>query len=359
MIKTRKTDTVLRLLSIFLLFSLLFAAGCKKGSDQPKTPGLSLIEGVPIYDKGVALKTDHFTVTSGMLAFFFYSYGGAELAKMEKIKPYDAQKSLHDQEFQNGISFYDAIMNATLQKVSELVIYCEAAHAAGFTLNDTQRMAIEQDLAQMAMDAAAGYSMTLDAYLQREYGRLMTEADMRLVLECEMLASLYSVTVNRTLEEGITDEQIAQCVREHGFDDKTPSRNLAYLRIPHVEGKPNEAAVAQARAALPDSPAPSTLEALSNLGSFMHEQDLTPQNTTVKALADWLFHTDRAPLDRGEVEANGATYILLYTGNGMSYGEVSAKMRLYDEAYAAWYQGWVERLTFGYNYDVIDGYDVE
>jgi hypothetical protein len=38
LIKTRKTDTVLRLLSIFLLFSLLLAAGCQKGSDQPKTP---------------------------------------------------------------------------------------------------------------------------------------------------------------------------------------------------------------------------------------------------------------------------------------------------------------------------------
>ena len=358
MIKTRKTHTVLRLLSIFLLFSLLFAAGCKKGSDSPKTPGLSLIEGVPIYDEGVALRTDHVTVSAGMMAFFFYRYGGAEMAEMEKITTYDAQRSLHEQEFQNGISFYDAIMNATLQKVSELVIYCEAAHAAGFTLNDTQRAAIEQELVQMAMDAAADHSMTLEAYLQHEYGPLMTEADMRAVLECEMLASLYSVTVNRTLEEGITDEQIARCVRERGFDDETPSRNVAYLSIPFVDGKANEKAVARARAALYETPAPSTLEALGELGTFRHERDLTPQNTTVKALADWLFHADRALLDRGEVEAGGATYILLYTGNGASYGEVLAKMHLYDEAFAAWYQGWVEALTFGYNYDVLDSYDV-
>ncbi|MBQ9778008.1 MAG: hypothetical protein IJW22_03690, partial [Clostridia bacterium] len=72
-------------------------AACKRGSDVPISPGLSLIEGEPIFDKKIALRTDHFIITPGMMAFYFYDYGGAVMARMEKEKPYEKTKSLHDQ----------------------------------------------------------------------------------------------------------------------------------------------------------------------------------------------------------------------------------------------------------------------
>ena len=42
----------------------------------------------------------------------------------------------------------------------------------------------------------------------------------------------------------------------------------------------------------------------------------------------------------------------------MTYAEVEARRALFDSAYATWYNGWVEALTFGYNYDCLDSYDV-
>ena len=342
------------LLCLLLLFSLF---GCKRGSDVPLSDGLSLIEGEPIYDSDVAMQTDHFTVTPGMMAFFFYSYGGELLVEMEKTVPFDSSKTLHEQIFRDELTFYDVLMNSTLQKVSEMLIYCEAAKEAGVTLTAEQKTAIASEITALRMDAATN-GMEADPYLQRFYGPLMTVQDLQSVYECEALATAYSATVTDELEGAITEDRIEGYVRDHGLSDKTPSRNIAYLAIPYAAGVADESKVSTVLAALQNAPKLDTLQGFSSMGSFGSEQDLAPENTGVSAISEWLFAGGRAVGDYGRVEAGGATYILIYTDNGMSYAEVSARMSLYDAAYADWYNGWVERLTFGYNYDILDSYDI-
>lgn len=316
-----------------------------------------MIEGVPIYDETVAMQTDHFTVTPGMMAYLFYGYGGALIAEMEKEVPYDGTKTLHDQIYKNGLSFYDVLMNSTLQKASEMLIYCEAAKAAGVDLSDEQRASLENTMMSLRFEAAS-YSMELDAYLQRFYGPLITAADLQRVYEYEALAAAYSATVTKMLEDAITAEQIKAYAAEHGLTDDTPSRSIAYLAIPYVNGAANETAVVAAYNAVKDAPIPSTLAAFTDKGSYGEEKDLTRDNMGVQALEKWLFDEASSVGDYGRVETAGATYILIYTGNGMSFAEVSARMSLYDNAFADWYNGWVERLTFGYNYDILDRYDI-
>ena len=345
------------LITVLVLLLLLSFASCKKGSDVPLSPGLSMIEGEPVYDENVALRTDHFTVTPGMMAYFFYDYGGEVLVAIEQSKPFDASKSLHEQAYDDQRSFYDVIMNATLQKVSELLIYCEAAKAAGVELTETQRAAIEQELYTLTMTAAMD-SQTADAYLQARYGPLISKDAFKQVLELELLASAYSVTVNRELENGITTAQIEAYAAENDLSDNTLSRNMAYVVIPHVNGKTDETKISEVLTALQASPKAETLQTYSADLTVGKEDNLTPDNVGVQAIKDWLFDSARAKGDCGRVAGEGCTYVVLYTDNGMSYGHVSARMYLYDAAYATWYNGWVEALHFGYNYDVIDGYDV-
>jgi uncharacterized protein YerC len=315
-----------------------------------------MIEGEPVHDSGVAMKTDHFTVTPGMMAYFFYSYGGALMAEMEKQVPYDKTKTLHDQTFKDGLSWYDVLMNSTLKRVSEMLIYCEAAKEAGVSLSEAQQASIENRMSSLRIEAAS-YRMELDPYLQRFYGPRITSSDLRTVYEYEALATAHSATVNKMLEDGITQEKIEAYAAEHGLNDATLSRNIAYLAIPYVGNAANEAAVSAVMAAMGSAPDADTLQG-SDKGSFGEERNLTPDNTGVTAISDWLFASGRAVGDWGRVEGVGATYILIYTGNGMSFAHVSARMRLYDNAFADWYNGWVERLCFGYNYDILDSYDI-
>lgn len=344
--------------ALLCLAAVLLSVACR-GSDVPLSPGLSVIEGEPVYDKDVAMRTDRFTVTPGMMAYFFYTYGATVLSGMEQTVPYDESKRLHDQMYTDTLSFYDVIMNETLDKVSRMLIYCEAGAAAGLTLTAEAQKAVEDTLTSYRMQAAIHYDMEIGAYLNALYGPLMTEADLRAVLELESFASSYSLTVESELEQGITEERIRAYAAEQGLTDATPSRNIAYLFVPFTEGAANEAVILQAMNALQASPSEQTLLGLAALGTTGTEKDLTPNNSGIKALEDWLFADGRRVGDYGRVDLDGATYILLYTGNGMSFGEASARMALFDAAYADWYNGWVARLHFGYNYDCLDGYDAK
>lgn len=358
--RCKKTATVLRFFASLLLFALLLSLfSCQRGSDMPLSPGLKVIEGKPLYDKDVAMSTDHFTVTPGMMAYFFYDYGGRLMVQMEQNKSYDETRSLHDQIYEGELSWYDVIMNATLERVCEMLIYCEAAHAAGVELTEAQIATIDEELTRLAMNAAAMYSKTLDEYCQSLYGPLMSAEDLRSVLECEMLANSYSFTVKDTLEGGITDEMVRDAVAHLSFRDDTPSCNISYVAVPYVSGKANDAKVSEILAALKASPNAETLSGYASAGTVGHETNLIPDNTSIQTLSDWLFQTGRRVGDHGRVEAGSYTYVVLYTGNGMTYSEVSMRMHLYDNAYADWYNGWVEALEFGYNYDIIDGYDVD
>ena len=182
-----------------------------------------MIEGEPIYDKDVAMQTDHFTVTPGMMAYFFYDYGGEVLVAMEQTKPFDASRSLHDQIYEGDLSFYDVIMNATLKKVSELLIYCEAAHKAGVSLTEAQKKAIDQEMQTLTMTAAID-SQTADVYLQARYGPLMSKEAFRGVLELELLASTYSVTVNRQLESSITGIRVTKAYTNSKLEEEKFAR---------------------------------------------------------------------------------------------------------------------------------------
>lgn len=130
------------------------------------------------------------------------------------------------------------------------------------------------------------------------------------------------------------------------------------MLIPHKSGVADTESVNEVLAALKGSPEAATLQAFGDRWSVASEQDLTPENVGVSAIATWLFAEERKVGDFASLAAAGVTYIALYTGNGMTFGEVSAKMRLYEIGWNNWYNSWVEKLRFGYNYDVLDSYDV-
>ncbi len=356
----KRTRLALRAVAVMLAaFCVLSLFGCKKGSDVPLSDGLSMIEGVAVYDEDVAMQSDHFTVTPGMMAYFFYTIGGTMMAEMEAEQPFDESLNLHDQQWDDTRSWYDVMMNATLEHVSLLLIYNEAALQAQEALTDAELEEVENTLTRYRTVAAIEHDMGIDDYLQTLYGPLITEADFRAVLEMESLANRYSIELTERLEGEITVDEAQDYAEQAGLDDDTPSRNVAYLYVGRENGTLPEAKVTAALSALQASPTLDTLEGLSTYGLVGEEKNLTPDNSGIPEIGAWLFAEGRKMGDVGRVDLGGACYVLLYTDNGITYAEVSARMALFDEAFAAWYNGWVETLTFGYNYDCLDGYDVQ
>ncbi len=344
------------MLSLLLLCGTLFS--CKGGSEVPLSAGLKLIEGTPVFDEDVAMRTDRFTVSPGMMAYFFYTYGATVMAGMEAQKPFDEDKNLHDQPFNDTQSWYDVIMSETLSHISYMLICCEAAYAEGVTLTDAQKSEIDGSMQAYRMTAAVNYGMELVPYLQSLYGPRMTEADLRAVLELETLASSFSMTVSDRLEASITAAQAKEYADEKGLTDKTPSRNIAYLFLPFENGSAPAQKIGSVLAALQTAPTADTLQA-QGVGKYGEEENITPENGGVKEINEWLFGEGRVMGDYARLDTAGATYLVIYTANGLSFAEVEARRALFDSAFAAWYNEWVERLSFGYNYDCLDSYDAD
>ena len=355
--KTRGVTRALACVFALVLFALSIAS-CQRGSEVPLSEGLKLIEGEPVFDEDVAMKTDRFTVTPGMMAYFFYTYGATVMAGMEAQVPFDESKNLHGQAFNETQSWYDVIMSETLSHVSYMLICCEAAHAEGVALTDAQKAEVESSIQAYRMTAASNYSMELTAYLQALYGPRMTETDLREVLTLEALANSFSMAVSDRLEAGITESAAEEYATKNGLTDETPSRNIAYLFIPFENGSAPAQKVESAFAALQAAPVPETLQA-QDFGTYGEEGNITPENGGVKQINEWLFAAERAVGDYARLDTAGATYLAIYTGNGASFAEVEARRALFDNAFSAWYNDWVEQLTFGYNYECLDSYDVD
>lgn len=338
-------------------------AACKKTPEQPdapRSPGLSLIEGHAINEDGVAVRTEHYTVTEGMLAYYFYSYGLAVMQQMETKATYDSSRTLHEQMYTETESWYDAIMNAVLERVCRMMVYCEGAYDAGKAeLPEDVLQEIEKSVYTMRYSAAALYQEDLTTYLRRYYGPKITEEDLYALLRMEAVAGRYSGALNAELEAAITAEEALSYATAHNLSDEGLSRNIAYLTVSGSATDDVNQNVTEARKAILKNPTKETIEGLTAYGTPSAEDNLIYENTGISAIRDWLFAEERKVGDVGVVNDTDATYVLLYTGNGVSRGEMLARMAIFDVRYAEWYNGLVGKLNFGYNYDIIDSYDVE
>lgn len=347
---------------VLVASSLLCAVSCKTTppvpSPTPTQQQLTQIHGVAIDAAGVAVRTDHYTVTRGMLAYYFYDLGLEIMRQMEAKKPYDSTRSLKDQLFTEQESWYAVMMRAVLDHVCNVLVLCEGATAAGnTTLPESTLSEIEERLTSIRFQAAAG-GKDLTAWLQQIYGPHITQEDLREVLCMEALAAQFAVVQNKALENGISSEQAQAFAAEHGLTDTTPSRCISFLQVKGESETVRAENASAARAVLASSPSHATMESLSAYGTPAAERNMIPENAGVAEIRDWLFAKERSLGDIGIVTAQGTTYLLLYTENGIAKNEVQARMQLFDAAYAEWYNALVGKLNFGYNYDVIDSYDV-
>ena len=126
------------------------------------------------------MKTDNVRVTKNMMTYYAQTqYQSFKSENSSYLSAYglDTGLSLKDQTYStdaegNVKTWYDMMMESTVEQVKEILVYCEAAHAAGFELDEDAKQAVEDQLAEYEYYASMNQT-TADNIVAATYGKGM------------------------------------------------------------------------------------------------------------------------------------------------------------------------------------------
>lgn len=157
-------------------------------------------------------------------AYYYSAIYGSSSGKTlsdwyQQLLGYNPNKELNKQvkDKKTGSTWFDYFLSSTKNSVKSMLVYCEAAKAAGFTLSDEDKATIDKEVASLK-ETASKNSMSLSSYISKNYGTGVKEKDFRAAYELQLLASKYQEKVKSELDGSITEDAINKYYDEHKTD---------------------------------------------------------------------------------------------------------------------------------------------
>lgn len=200
----------LAVFTIVLVLSLLFSA---------------LVSSGLFLRAGKAMKTEDFEVDGAMMSYYMHSIYSSEVSAYQQMLEnmgitsasslvysymgldpnVDLKKQTHKS---SGKTWFNYIADQAKEQVEEILIYCQAAKAAGVELTDEERASKVDAEIQMLDIYSQLYGTSLNAYIKNLYGEGVKEKDVRRVLELNALASKYAEMIQEGFYDASTDEKV-------------------------------------------------------------------------------------------------------------------------------------------------------
>lgn len=154
--------------------------------------------------RSVAAETENYTVDGAMLTYFFYN-NYQQYASLASYLGIDTSQSLKAQAASFGTgTWFDYFMTMTRNSVNEILAVCEAAKAAGVSLDDDDQSSIDATIDTLR-ETAKSHGYTISQYFVTTLGANLKEKDVRNCLELTTLASKYATQFTDSLT--YTEEQ--------------------------------------------------------------------------------------------------------------------------------------------------------
>lgn len=155
----------------------------------------------------VALTVGNTDVSIGMYNYYYQGTVNSYLQQaqygyndIDPTVPYDEQFTTDEDG--NKISWLDVFKKDTIDHIQYVLSYYEAALENGITMTEAQKNQIDEYIKGVA-SSAANKEMSIDAYIQQEYGEHCGEATLRKILKQSSIASNY---YQQVLADNKTDE---------------------------------------------------------------------------------------------------------------------------------------------------------
>lgn len=208
------------LLALLMLVGVLAGCNKKKPDDEPDLPEETapLPNGTPEDAPAdvTSLKSEHYTVTNDMFAYYFYKdfYDAVDFyyESYYYYQNLDPTIDLKKQNYGESNTWFDYFVSLTFQNVNNYLLYAEAALAAGVGLDENDLAMIDADLAALET-AAQEEGMTTQEFLDYRFGKGLTIDTVR---RCQELLRLGTKYYDQTLATfSYDDDDYEKYFEEH------------------------------------------------------------------------------------------------------------------------------------------------
>ncbi len=145
-------------------------------------------------DEQNAIKIDGKKYSVSDVNYFYNTYYDSFCKQNSEYLPYmfDQDESLKEQEYEDGVSWFDYFLDESIQSMVNVVKVSDAAREDGFSLGEESRDQIQEYLDGLSL-AAENMDITADEYASRIYGKDMTLKRYGELLEMSFLAKDYMI----------------------------------------------------------------------------------------------------------------------------------------------------------------------
>lgn len=177
-----------------------------------------------------AAESDDYEVDGAMMSYLVHAAFSNHYSYMMQIAEaygidvsylltYDTSVSLKAQyqDQATGTTWFDYFADTAKQQAETMLVYCQAAKAAGVALDAEEVDAIDASiksleegiLAYVEQATAAGMTVSYDSYMRQNYGEGVKMSDIRKVMELQQLAAKYEGMIREEKLAAITDGDVA------------------------------------------------------------------------------------------------------------------------------------------------------
>lgn len=245
-VKTAHPKEALKFVPIALFVAAVIAVLAVLGVRYYTVPNCK--EGKLMNPASVAATVDGTKISIGMFDYYYASmvsyyeqYASYGYFDLDTTKDYSKQYTTDDDG--NKVSWQKFFEDSALDEIEQITTYYNAAVKDGVTLTSAQKDTIDEQMKSLQSSASEN-SVTVDEYIQANFGKYCSEDTVRLMLEQYYISANYKGKYKAVTQ--VTDSQVDKYYNEHQNDYKQIT--FAYLAFEYdaTDDNSKETSVANA-----------------------------------------------------------------------------------------------------------------
>lgn len=196
-------------LTALLLAVILLLCGCSETKEAEK-------EAPAATQTGIAIKSEHCTVTDAMLEYIFFFNFYNVYGNVTEYYNLDLNLTFTEQIYEEGVTWQEHLTEMAVENTKNDIFLAEEALAQGFEYPELEAE-IDKNI-ESWKESAQGLQMTFEEYMVTYYGENATEQTLRNGLEIQLYATAYGNELKNRFKEDLTEEDYTEYYEENKKD---------------------------------------------------------------------------------------------------------------------------------------------